>query len=244
MARSISHLIYLFSSVYLVHGYVLDVDFSDSMIVAVDDSPVLVELYYESFCPGCRAFINTMLYPAFDKLRDSGIMKIAIYPYGNAHESKNPDGTWKFDCQHGEPECVGNMLEVCIMKHLNWDTDMYLPVISCMEGADDPVASAKGCISALSSISYDAVKKCASGKEGNKLEHAMGAKTESLDPAHNYVPWIVINGEHTDDLQTRAQTNLVSLVCQEYQGKKPIECSNIQAVKRASKIEPAWANWV
>ena len=45
----------------------------------------------------------------------------------------------------------------------------------------------------------------------------MGAKTESLDPPHQYVPWIVINGKHTDSLQTQAQTNLVSLVCNEYQ---------------------------
>ena len=44
----------------------------------------------------------------------------------------------------------------------------------------------------------------------------MGAKTESLDPPHQYVPWIVINGEHTNELQTEAQTNLVALVCKEY----------------------------
>jgi len=236
-------LVFLFSSsFFLVSSYVLDVDdMSNSMIIAIDDAPVLVELYYESFCPGCRAFITTMLYPAFDKLRDSGIMKIAIYPYGNAHETKSADGSWKFDCQHGEPECVGNILEVCIMKQLNWDSDMYLPVISCMEGADDPVSSAKGCLSALSTVSYDVVKKCASGKEGNKLEHAMGAKTESLDPPHQYVPWIVINGKHTDSLQTQAQTNLVSLVCNEYQGKKPVECTNLQAVEVAEKIELDWA---
>jgi len=236
-------LVFLFSSsFFLVSSYVLDVDdMSNSMIIAIDDAPVLVELYYESFCPGCRAFITTMLYPAFDKLRDSGIMKIAIYPYGNAHETKSADGSWKFDCQHGEPECVGNILEVCIMKQLNWDSDMYLPVISCMEGADDPVSSAKGCLSALSTVSYDVVKKCASGKEGNKLEHAMGAKTEFLDPPHQYVPWIVINGKHTDSLQTQAQTNLVSLVCNEYQGKKPVECTNLQAVEVAEKIELDWA---
>ena len=57
---------------------------------------------------------------------------------------------------------MGNILEVCIMQQLNWDVNMYLPVISCMEGADDPVSSAKGCLSALSSVSYNAVKKCAS----------------------------------------------------------------------------------
>merc|ERR1711862_678776 len=155
----------LSSSCFLVSSYVISDDISDSIIIGVDDSPVLVELYYESFCPGCRNFITTMLYPTFDKLRDAGIMKVAIYPYGNAHESKNPDGSWKFDCQHGEKECLGNILEVCIMQQLNWDSDLYLPVISCMEGADNPISSARGCISALSSVNYEAVKKCAREKK-------------------------------------------------------------------------------
>ena len=35
-----------------------------------------------------------------------------MYPYGNAKETQNPDGTWKFECQHGEKECTGNLLEV------------------------------------------------------------------------------------------------------------------------------------
>ena len=116
------------------------------------------------------------------------------------------DGSWKFECQHGEKECLGNILEVCIMQQLNWDSDMYLPVISCMEGSDDPVSSAKGCVRDLSSLSYDAVKDCSAGKEGNKLEHSMGVKTESLDPPHKYVPWVVVNGDHTDELQEKAQS--------------------------------------
>ena len=45
----------------------------------------------------------------------------------------------------------------------------------------------------------------------------MGARTESLDPPHNYVPWIVVDGKHTDELQEAAQTNLVGLVCSLYQ---------------------------
>ena len=116
------------------------------------------------------------------------------------------DGSWKFKCQHGDKDCLRNILEVCIMQQLNWDSDMYLPVISCMEGSDDPVSSAKGCVRDLSSLSYDAVKDCSAGKEGNKLEHSMGVKTESLDPPHKYVPWVVVNGEHTDELQEKAQS--------------------------------------
>jgi len=239
----LAFLLFSSSSLVLASCYVVD-DISDSMIIAVDDTPVLVELYYESLCPGCRAFLTTMLYPAFDRLRDSGIMKVAIYPYGNAHESENPDGTWKFDCQHGEPECLGNILEVCIMKQLSWDSDMYLPIISCMEGADDPISSARGCISALSSLSYSAVKKCASGKEGNELEHSMGARTEALSPPHQYVPWIVINGQHTNELQTQAQTNLVALVCKLYKGEVPAECQHVEQLGTDADIELEWSSSV
>jgi len=105
---------------------------SSIQVVRQDSAPVLVELFYESFCPGCRAFITTMLYPAFDKLKDTGIMEVRLWPYGNAHESQKPDGSWQFKCQHGKDECLGNLLEVCAMAHMNWDSNLYLPVISCM----------------------------------------------------------------------------------------------------------------
>ena len=48
----------------------------------------------------------------------------------------------------------------------------------------------------------------------------MAVKTESLVPAHNYVPWILVDGEHTSDLQTKAQQDLLGLVCQLYKVKQ------------------------
>ena len=144
-----------------VSGFVLDLHYSQSSLVTMDDTPVLVELYYESFCPGCRNFISTMIFPTFDKLRDTGIVKFGLYPYGNAVQKENPDGSWNITCQHGPEECLGNLLEVCLMHYLAWDPDLYVPVISCMESADDPVMSAEGCITQLSTASYEAVKGCA-----------------------------------------------------------------------------------
>jgi len=234
----------LLSYPFYSSGYVLSIDGLDSLIIAVDEAPIKVELYYESLCPGCRNFITTMLYPAWEKLKDTGIMKVELYPYGNAHQTQNKNGTWEFDCQHGDKECLGNILEVCVMKNLAWDSSLYLPVISCMEGADDPIESARGCVSALSKISYSAVKTCAQGSEGNQLEHDMGARTESLDPPHNYVPWIVVDGKHTDELQEAAQTNLVGLVCSLYQGQKPTVCKNQSKLaldNNAVEIELEWA---
>ena len=103
-----------------VSGFVLDLHYnSQSRLVTMDDTPVLVELYYESLCPGCRNFISTMIFPTFDKLRDTGIVKFGLYPYGNAVQKENPDGSWNITCQHGQEECLGNTLEVELSTSLH-----------------------------------------------------------------------------------------------------------------------------
>jgi hypothetical protein len=55
------------------------------------------------------------------------------------------------------------------------------------------------------------------GPEGNALMHEMGLRTESLDPPHNYVPWVVVDGVHNTTIQNMAMADLTALVCQTYQ---------------------------
>jgi len=190
--------------------------------------PVKVDLYYESLCPGCRYFFETQLYPAFYKFRGLGVLNVGLFPYGNAKEEQKSDGSWKFTCQHGKKECTGNIIEACIMSYLDNDSDKYIPVINCMEGSENPIKSSRGCLAALADMNKSTINKihkCAKGKEGNSLMHQIGLATESLQPAHKYVPWIVVNGVHNDTLQKQAQTDLTSLVCNLFQGSKPYVCS-------------------
>ena len=37
-----------------------------------------------------------------------------------------------------------------------------------------------------------------------------------VQPPHTFVPWIVVNGEHSEELQRRAMEDLVGLVCSLY----------------------------
>jgi interferon gamma-inducible protein 30 len=41
-------------------------------------------------------------------------------------------------------------------------------------------------------------------------------KTESLRPAHKYVPWVTVNGQHTEAMEDAALNDLVKLICQTY----------------------------
>ncbi|KAK7944614.1 hypothetical protein WMY93_000342 [Mugilogobius chulae] len=127
--------------------------------------PVKVEVYSESLCPDCRGFITNMLFPSSVLLGD--IMDLTVVPYGNAEETF--DGhKYVFTCQHGKLECLGNMIQSCL---LNMSRPSAFLIIFCMEAATDVIKAA-----------------------------------ETV---------------HTDDLQDKAMTSLISLVCSMYQGPRP-----------------------
>lgn len=188
--------------------------------------PVMLELYFESLCPGCRHFITTMLYPTWKKFLDTKILKIQLYPYGNAHEKKNATtGLWDYTCQHGPEECVGNLIENCIQKYTMNDPMKYFPIFYCMESADNPITAAEMCVT-KAGLKWSDVNTCANGKEGNTLMHNSAMMTDKLNPPHKYVPWVVVNGEHTESLQQEAQDNLPKLLCDTYKGTKPVQCKD------------------
>jgi len=61
--------------------------------------------------------------------------------------------------------------------------------------------------------------------KGNELQHKMGMLTEALSPAHTYVPWVTVNGVHTEEIQAQAQDNLIKLICDTYSNAaKPVAC--------------------
>lgn len=65
----------------------------------------------------------------------------------------------------------------------------------------------------------------------NQLEHQFAQQTESLQPAHRYVPWVTVNGVHTEKIQNDAQRNLVELICKTYKVKQiKRECSDINDI--------------
>ncbi|XP_068775631.1 gamma-interferon-inducible lysosomal thiol reductase [Struthio camelus] len=184
-------------------------------------APVELSLYYESLCPACRGFVAQQLLATW-LLLPADVLRVTLVPYGNAQE-RNVNGTWRFQCQHGPEECLGNVVEACLM-HEAGDFNTYFPAIACLESSAAVTKNVEACLRVYApEVSAARVAACAQGELGRQLMHRNAQLTAALDPPHNYVPWIVVNGKHTDELQARAQGALLALVCELYQGEKP-EC--------------------
>eukprot|EP00770_Monocercomonoides_exilis_P000890 MONOS_883.1-p1 / transcript=MONOS_883.1 / gene=MONOS_883 / organism=Monocercomonoides_exilis_PA203 / gene_product=IFN-gamma-inducible-lysosomal thiol reductase precursor / transcript_product=IFN-gamma-inducible-lysosomal thiol reductase precursor / location=Mono_scaffold00014:211473-212218(+) / protein_length=156 / sequence_SO=supercontig / SO=protein_coding / is_pseudo=false len=152
------------------------------------------------------------------------MMSLTLLPYGNAHQTFN--GThWVFSCQHGQRECDVNMFEACAIYLTNNSIKDYFPLIECIESAKDPYASAEACVAKTKfPVPLKRVSECVKGKEGNSLMHEIGLLTENLNPPHKYVPWFVINGEHSDEIQEACEKDLTKVLCQHYKGELPSSC--------------------
>lgn len=187
----------------------------------VTAEPVNFTLYYESLCNGCRDFIKDQLFHTYMALGES-VMNLTLVPYGNAKERKTIFGHWKFNCQHGREECVGNVIETCALN-MEKNKSVSFQFIHCMEGIGEYPNAAKKCAPKFN-INYDTLMTCANGDQGAELEHIMAVKTGALDPPHKYVPWVTLNGVHTEEIENKAMTDLMSLICETYKGPKPHAC--------------------
>lgn len=63
--------------------------------------------------------------------------------------------------------------------------------------------------------------------QGNALMHAIAQKTAALTPAHQYVPWVVADGQHTEEINDAVTDDLLAYVCKNYQGEKAAACNSV-----------------
>ena len=72
------------------------------------------------------------------------------------------------------------------------------------------------CASLYPQLNSDKMIDCANGPAGTQLLLSMGLYSKIRQKDLNWVPWIVINDVHTKDMQTNAENDLVTYLCQNF----------------------------
>mmetsp|Transcript_44876 Transcript_44876/g.51575 ORF Transcript_44876/g.51575 Transcript_44876/m.51575 type:complete len:231 (+) Transcript_44876:34-726(+) len=221
-------------------GFIFSLVAVASLATSSSGDKVKFDLYYESMCGDCEAYMVSAVNMAFGH----GLLEIAdfdIHPFGNASE-KQVDGKWEFTCQHGPDECAGNMFEACLI-HVVQDFKTFWPIIMCLEETGNPVKYASSCAKSLP-FDFTEVYKCYNSDLAIELEHGYALETEALNPPHTSVPWVTINGVHTDSIQYQAENDLIKLICDSYTGTKVLDaCSHYHLREEQTQTGKCYRDW-
>ncbi|CAF0990188.1 unnamed protein product [Adineta ricciae] len=176
-------------------------------------------IYYESLCADCRQFTITQVWFAYQAVAD--IVNLTFVPYGNAHEVYRPETQlYQFYCQHGPDECYANLIHTCAIASYP-DIRQHMPFIYCMDATFGDVETVAIQCAKNASLDYEKISTCTTSRVGNQLQHAYAVQTEKTKPTTAFVPFVTLNGNHTDEIQDRAQTDLIALLCDTYKGPNP-----------------------
>lgn len=190
-----------------------------------DADLVQVDLYGESLCPYCARFTVQQVAPLLD-LGLGSIFNFSYTAYGNAINSSQG-----LLCQHGPLECRLNRVINCAQQ-LNPEQQQWLPFVVCLEGRRDDGEQAVMKCAKQTGLDEDAISKCAHGDQGLELEAQAKERTDSLQPAHTYVPWVVVNGVPLGADYAALQ----SIICVAYTGKRPEACKAVPPTRLSEDL--------
>lgn len=85
-------------------------------------------------------------------------------------------------------------------------------------------------------LKSEAILDCLESGNGEKLELQYATQTDSLQPPHRYVPWVVVNGQPLyEDFE-----DVEAYICKAYKGELPKACAKLPLVitreKKANRL--------
>lgn len=188
---------------------------------------VKVALYLESLCPGCHDFIRAQLYPVFMKY--SNFIQLDLLPYGNANHaliSNNSKPEYEFHCQHGAPECLGNLYLACATHMLQDQRPKHLiKYYNCLSfsGSQSIANDVKTCTKEAG-INLRKLERCTKS-DGPKILADFGDRTHNL-AGRRFVPTIVVDDEFKIEDQDDIDEDLLGYLCKKFKGAKPADCKS------------------
>lgn len=217
-----------------------------------------LEIHYETLCPYCTQLISESLKTIWKDEEFRERIDVALFPAGNMNaipaaevsegykffhaDLVEKDLGYVFQCQHGETECFGNMVQACIMKVESEPKD-YLPILFCMEaGAGEGDSLEKVAFECMKEqdIDVDEVLHCTQTAEANEMMFQISNYSNSLDPQRQYVPWVTIDGQHAAEAD---EGDLLGPLCRALTAPLPAACKEASDRSHSGGIVGKIGHW-
>ncbi|KAH6941529.1 hypothetical protein HPB50_019260 [Hyalomma asiaticum] len=170
---------------------------------------VEVTVVYESHCPFSRRFMYGQLLPTFEKM--SPFMNLTILPFGKAHVDNVSAPVPHFTCQHGSNECMGNMIETCVV-HVVKTQMTVVKILACMSQSYQPHLAGQRCVEGTG-VKWSEIQECVT-KKGTRYLLETGLETWKIQSYVARVPLVVVDGEMDNYVEYYAQKDLMKLMCE------------------------------
>uniref|UniRef100_A0A1B6GR66 Saposin A-type domain-containing protein n=1 Tax=Cuerna arida TaxID=1464854 RepID=A0A1B6GR66_9HEMI len=185
---------------------------------ALEEKPLTLTLYYESYCGDCILFIENQLSVAWQLFQDN--IWLDMVPFGKAKKINLRDPGSKYSCQHGPKECLGNKLHACAilqacgesgtLKCAPEQLSHVIDYILCAEKIPNQHKATLQCAKSQS-LDPEAIIQCATSHQGDQLHSHYGNRTNSFTHGEliKFVPTVAFDGEQ----DIFAVYDLVSEIC-------------------------------
>eukprot|EP00747_Dinoflagellata_sp_TGD_P166282 gnl/TRDRNA2_/TRDRNA2_188843_c0_seq1.p1 gnl/TRDRNA2_/TRDRNA2_188843_c0~~gnl/TRDRNA2_/TRDRNA2_188843_c0_seq1.p1 ORF type:complete len:650 (+),score=112.59 gnl/TRDRNA2_/TRDRNA2_188843_c0_seq1:89-2038(+) len=231
---------------------------SSAALHVADAGKMRLRVMYESQCPYSLMFIQDLEHAVADLFSNSSeaafnkVADLQMLPYGNAktvsagqlsdgyklwHPVVKSEGIHSvFKCQHGESECLGNMIQMCAMTEKKHKPTEYLPFLGCM--AKNPSWSVeKSSYECAKQYKIDLhrLKDCVFSAYGNQEMTKVGEITNAHE-GKSYVPYISVNGIHAKSAE---QGYLKRILCTGLLGlgHMPQACDSVHLLQTAATVK-------
>lgn len=217
-----------------------------------------LEIHYETLCPYCSSLIGESLQTIWKDEEFRERVDISMFPAGNVNaiptsqvsegykffheEVVEKELGYVFQCQHGEQECLGNMVQACVMKVKSEPHD-HLPILFCMEsGAAEGDSIEKVAFSCMkeADVDVDEVLHCTQTAAANDMMYFIANYSNSLTPQRQYVPWVTIDGEHFEDADGG---DLLGPLCRSLGPPLPAACKEVDGTSHNGGIIGKIGHW-
>ncbi|KAG6440958.1 hypothetical protein O3G_MSEX001548 [Manduca sexta] len=154
-------------------------------------------------------------------------LNLQLVPFGKARSINN--GYGGFRCQHGAPECLGNLIQDCTLDLMSSRSDMdKVEYIVCEMQTK---ASTRGDLHCAikSNVPSQLVQNCVSSNQGIGLQLKSEYLTKMVQPS--FIPTVTFDGAFNQKLQDNAIDDLIGTLCSILKDAKPCaEYYNTQAL--------------